>query len=119
MKTTLSKARFQKIFKKAKDKIFIIDDYIGIKTLEHLRSVKAKITIFSDNKGKHLTHQELIDFQKEYPNVTLSFKRTGDKIHDRYILINYKTNNEQVWHLSFHPCLIDKIRFALVLSGYR
>ena len=37
---------FQKIFKKAKDKIFIIDDYIGIKTLEHLRSVKAKITIF-------------------------------------------------------------------------
>ena len=90
---------FQKIFKKAKDKIFIIDDYIGIKTLEHLRSVKAKITIFSDNKGKHLTHQELIDFQKEYPNVTLSFKRTGDKIHDRYIIIDYKTNNEQAWHL--------------------
>ena len=90
---------FQKIFKKAKDKIFIIDDYIGIKTLEHLRSVKAKITIFSDNKGKHLTHQELIDSQKEYPNVTLSFKRTGDKIHDRYIIIDYKTNNEQAWHL--------------------
>ena len=90
---------FQKIFKKAKDKIFIIDDYIGIKTLEHLRSVKAKITIFSYNKGKHLTHQELIDFQKEYPNVTLSFKRTGDKIHDRYIIIDYKTNNEQAWHL--------------------
>ena len=90
---------YQKIFKQARTKIYIIDDYIGIKTLEHLRNIKVKITIFTDNKNKHLTHKELIDFKKEYPLVSLSFVRTNNIVHDRFIIIDYNTKNERVYHL--------------------
>ena len=90
---------YQKIFKQAKTKIYIIDDYIGIKTLEHLRNIKVKITIFTDNKNKHLTHKELIDFKKEYPLASLSFIKTNNIVHDRFVIIDYNTKNERVYHL--------------------
>ena len=90
---------YQKIFKKAKSKIYIIDDYVGIKTLEHLRSIKAKITIFTDNKNKHLTHKELIDFKNEYPLVSISFIRTNKIVHDRFIVIDYNSKSERTYHL--------------------
>ena len=90
---------YQKIFKKAKSKIYIIDDYVGIKTLEHLRSIKARITIFTDNKNKHLTHKELIDFKNEYPLVSISFIRTNKIVHDRFIVIDYNSKSERTYHL--------------------
>ena len=90
---------YQRIFKKAKKSIYIIDDYIGIKTLEHLRNIKAKITIFTDNRNKHLSYKELVDFKKEYPLVSLTFIKTNKTVHDRFIIIDYNTKNEQAYHL--------------------
>ena len=48
---------YQKIFKKAKKNIIVIDDYIGIKTLHHLTKAKAntKITIALVRKEAHKT----------------------------------------------------------------
>ncbi len=45
-------AAYQGIYAKAKNSIFIIDDYIGIKSIMHLRNVNpgVMITVFSDNK---------------------------------------------------------------------
>ena len=45
---------YQKIYKKAKKNIIVIDDYIGVKTLRHLSTAKSavKVTIISDNKGR-------------------------------------------------------------------
>ena len=44
---------YTKIYKAAKKSIIVIDDYIGLKTLELLRCVKkgVKINIYSDNKA--------------------------------------------------------------------
>lgn len=92
---------YKKIFNKTKKNIIIIDDYIGIKTIEHLRDIKEniKITIYTDNKHKHLSHNELTDFYKEYPKIKLSFKKTNDLIHDRFIIIDYNTKDEAAYHL--------------------
>ena len=90
---------YQQIFTSAKSTIFIIDDYIGIKTLQHLRKIAVAITVFTDNKQKHLSHQECVDFVTEYPDVTIYFKKTRNKIHDRYIIVDYNSKNAQAWHL--------------------
>ena len=66
---------YQRIFKKAKKSIIIVDDYIGIKTLHHLTKANAntKITIISDNKAKTLRQQEYNDFMIEYPKMKIDF----------------------------------------------
>ena len=74
-------------------KLYIVDNYIGPKTLLMLKSVPVNvdIIIFSDNLMNILRLSELVAFQEEYPNVRLSFQRTGGKFHDRYIIVDYKT----------------------------
>ena len=89
----------QRIFKKAKYSVYIIDDYISIKTLYHLRNVKVDIVIISDNKSNHLNKEELKDFIREYPDVSISFNKTNHKIHDRFIVLDYKRKTEIVYHL--------------------
>ena len=63
---------YTKIYKSAKKSIYLIDNYIGLKTLELLRAVrdKTQIIVFSDNvKNKDmLTKNILDDFRNDYPN---------------------------------------------------
>ena len=89
---------YTKIYKSAKKNIYVIDNYIGLKTLELLRAArdKTEIIVFSDNvKNKDmLTKNILDDFRKDYPNLDLKLKIAGKKYHDRYIAIDYGTENE-------------------------
>lgn len=89
---------YTKIYKSAKKSIYVIDNYIGLKTLELLRAArdKSEIIVFSDNvKNKDmLTKNILDDFRKDYPNIDLKLKIAGKKYHDRYIAIDYGTENE-------------------------
>ncbi len=89
---------YTKIYKSAKRSIYVIDNYIGLKTLELLRATKdnVEVIIFSDNvKNKDmLTKNILNDFRKNYPNIKLEMKVAGRKYHDRYIAIDYETDNE-------------------------
>nr|WP_277627869.1 ORF6N domain-containing protein [Streptococcus agalactiae] len=89
---------YTKIYKSAKKNIYVIDNYIGLKTLELLRAArdKTQIIVFSDNvKNKDmLTKNILDDFRKDYPNLDLKLKIAGKKYHDRYIAIDYGTDNE-------------------------
>ena len=91
---------YQKIYSQAKETIFVIDNYIGLKTLVLLKSVpeNVKITIFTDNLKKGLHQKEYDDFCKEYPNVKISFKRTNGIFHDRYSIIDFGTENEIIYH---------------------
>ena len=91
---------YQEIYSQAKKTIFVIDNYIGLKTLVLLKSVpeNVKITIFTDNLKKGLHQKEHDDFCKEYPNVLVSFKRTNGIFHDRYIIIDFGTENEIIYH---------------------
>ena len=89
---------YTKIYKSAKKSIYVIDNYIGLKTLELLRAARdnTQIIVFSDNvKNKDmLTKNILDDFRKDYSNIDLKLNIAGKKYHDRYIAIDYGTENE-------------------------
>ena len=91
---------YQEIYAKAKETIFVIDNYIDLKTLVLLKSARknVKITIFTDNKGKGLHQKEFDDFSKEYPNIAVSLKTANGIFHDRYIILDFGTNNETIYH---------------------
>ena len=80
--------------------IYVIDNYIGLRTLVHLKNspTGVNIILFSDNVGNNKLHNiEFIDFCKEYPTVNLSMKKTGGIFHDRFIVLDYGTADERVF----------------------
>ncbi|MCR5788716.1 MAG: ORF6N domain-containing protein [Lachnospiraceae bacterium] len=92
---------YRGIYEKAKKTIYIVDNYIGSRTLLLLREVpkKVKVIIFSDNLGYgKLTLAEFTTFQNEYPDVDITFKRTNGKFHDRFIVLDYKAKSEKIYH---------------------
>lgn len=91
---------YNNIYNLANKSIYIIDNYIGIKTLLLLKNIREniKVCIFSDNIGKGLHQFEYDDFKKQYPNIDISFYRTNGAYHDRYIITDYDTPNENIFH---------------------
>lgn len=91
---------YQGIYARAKSRIFIIDDYIGIKSIMHLRNVNpgVVITVFSDNKQSHLRLADLKDFKNEFPGLRIDFKKTNNTMHDRYIILDYGKRSEKIYH---------------------
>lgn len=91
---------FQNIYKRAKKSIILMDDYLGLKTLRHLVHAKSgvDITIISDNKGyAPLRLTEYNDFRREYPGMQIHFVRSMNKIHDRFIVMDYGTKKEMLY----------------------
>lgn len=95
-----SNLAYNKIYKMAKKSIYIIDDYINLKTLVLLKDINknVKVTIFSDNVNNKLHKIEYDDFIKEYPDIDISFKVTDNMYHDRYIIIDYNFKTEHIFH---------------------
>ncbi len=92
---------YQKIYKRAKKNIIVVDDYLGVKTLRHLAHVDTgiDITIVSDNKGySPLRLSEYDDFLTEYPGRDIDFIKSANKAHDRYIVLDYGTRTMKVYH---------------------
>lgn len=90
---------YKDIYKLAINKIFIIDNYISLKTLILLKDLdNIEITIFSDNIHNGLTKMEYEEYINEYPQVNINFKKTNKMFHDRYIIIDYNTDNEKIYH---------------------
>ncbi|WP_421789209.1 ORF6N domain-containing protein [Gardnerella sp. DNF01205] len=96
-----------KIYESAKKSIYVVDNYIGLKTLELLRFAGegVGIVVFSDNsRNKNmLTESMLGDFVSDYPGVDLKFKTAGRKYHDRYVVIDYGTADEAVYVCARRP----------------
>lgn len=90
---------YETIYSMAKKSICIIDNYIGLKTLLPLKRTRKQIEviIFSDNLGVSLKKSEREEFQKEYPQVQLSFRKTCGKVHDRFIILDYGAKSETVF----------------------
>ena len=92
---------YQKIYKSAKSKIIILDDYIGTKTLHHLAHSKknVKITIISDNAARpKLSLTEYNDFITENPGRAITFLQSLHRAHDRYIVLDEGTKDMKVYH---------------------
>ena len=92
---------YQRIYRQAKKKLMVIDDYISAKTLHHLLHSKAtiKLSVISDNKARPpLRLLEYTDFQEENPGRAVTFITTANKVHDRYIILDYGTKEMKVFH---------------------
>ena len=90
---------YQNIYSSAKKSIIIIDNYIGVKTLQHLVNAKPRvnITIISDNKHNGLKKTEYHDFLTEYPNRSVDFIKAKNRAHDRYIVLDKGTDGMKVY----------------------
>ena len=91
---------YESIYRQAKSSIYVVDNYIGLRTLVHLKNspTGVNIILFSDNVGNNKLHNiEYTDFSKEYPTVKLSMKKTGGIFHDRFIVLDYGTADERVF----------------------
>ncbi|EID23136.1 hypothetical protein HMPREF1043_0262 [Streptococcus anginosus subsp. whileyi CCUG 39159] len=86
---------YKDIYSIAKKSSYIVDNYIGVKTLVLLKEINlsVKIIIFSDNTGKGLHTLEYQDFCREYPHVSIKFQKSGKVFHDRYIIIDWNTDS--------------------------
>ena len=93
---------YRSIYKTAQQTVYIIDNYIGLKTLHHLKSVKENVSviIFSDNsKSKDMLTSIMVnDFKNDCPKIPITFKETNGRYRDRYIVIDYGCANEAVYH---------------------
>ena len=92
---------YTQIYGMAKKSITIIDDYVGVKTLDLLRGIArgVSVMIYSDENGyESLTEQIKKDFLKARPDVKFDNKKTKEKFHDRYIFLDYGLKGERLFH---------------------
>ena len=93
-------AVYESIYKQAKSSIYVVDNYIGLRTLVHLKNspTGVNIILFSDNVGNNKLHKiEFMDFCKEYPSVKVLMKKTGGILHNRFIVLDYGTADERIF----------------------
>lgn len=90
---------YDEIYRQAKRTIYVIDNYIGIKTLEKMINVPENviISIFSDNLGKGLRKNTYMDFCQEYSSLNINLFCAGGVFHDRYIILDYGTEDEKIF----------------------
>ena len=88
------------IYQQAKKSIYVVDDYMNAKSLQHL-SQKAdgvEVILFTENgKGGRgfLTNSLVMDFQNEYPTIRI---KPNPDCHDRLIVLDYGEETERVYH---------------------
>lgn len=96
-----SDVAFTKIYGMAKKSIIIIDNYVGVKTLDLLRGVapNVQVAIYSEPWGNEgITPAIKADFEKARPDVSLKIDRPNRKFHDRYVFLDYGTRSEKLFH---------------------
>ncbi len=125
----LADETYIKIYARAQHTIFIIDNYVSIKTLRLLQSIRTgvKVTVFSDNLGNQLHAHDYTDFQTEFPAIQVDFRQTCRTTHDRFIVLDYCTANERVYHCGASSkdagirltTVISELTDKQLLSGFR
>ena len=90
---------YQEIYKMASKSIYIIDDYIDIKTLQLLNvcAPNIDIIIFSDNKAKNSLNKSFISDLIKDNKINIIFKKNNNRVHDRFIILDYKLDLEKIY----------------------
>ena len=92
---------YRKIFRLAKKSIIYIDDYVNLKTLSMIFLAKdnVDITLITDNKAKDsITSFMINDFINRNKNNKLALLKSNNKIHNRFIILDFNTKNERIFH---------------------
>ena len=95
-----SDVAYQRIYSLASKSVYLIDDYIDIKTIQLLKSCSSgvQIIVFSDNKAKNALTQSFInDFLSERNDLSIKFQKTNGRFHDRYIILDYSSKT-RIFH---------------------
>ena len=91
---------YMKIYAMAKKSIIIIDNYVGVKTLDLLRGIAkgVSVQIFSEQWGdEKITPAIKADFEKARPDVSLNIDSPNCKFHDRYAFLDYGLPSEKLF----------------------
>ena len=90
---------YTNIYSKAMKSVYMIDNYINLKTLRLLQDVKpgVRITVFSDNIHNKLHASDYADFLIEFPSFPITFITTAGIVHDRYIILDYDEPDERIY----------------------
>lgn len=88
------------IYQQAKKSIYVVDDYMNAKSLQHLsqKTDGVEVVLFTENgKGGKgfLTKSLVTDFQNEYPSLQI---KPNPDCHDRLIVLDYGEETELVYH---------------------
>lgn len=91
---------YMAIYEQALKSVYIIDNYISLKTLYLLKNVRPGVsaTVFSDNLGNGLHTSDYRDFRAEFPDIPVSFMTTAGMVHDRFIVLDYDEPSERLFH---------------------
>ena len=91
---------YQTIYSLAKQSLIIIDDYISVKTLELLKvcNKDIQIVICSDNVARNNVSDAFIEDFNNDTGINIVIKPTNNVFHDRYIIIDFKSDDETIYH---------------------
>lgn len=91
---------YKQIYAMAKKSLYVIDNYINLKTLALFREVATgvEVKVISDNVQNKLHKLEHDDFTREYPDLNITLLTAGGVFHDRYIILDYDTPDEKIYH---------------------
>ena len=88
------------IYQQAIRSIYVIDDYVNVKTLELLsqKNNGVEVILFTENghgKRGFLTDSVVNDFKEQYPPLRI---KSNPDWHDRLIVLDYNLPTEKVYH---------------------
>ena len=91
---------YKQIYSLAKQSIILVDDYINTRTLSHFKICPKdiKIIFISNNLSKDkITNGDINDFISDTGIIDITIKLNNRPVHDRYIVIDYNTDNEIIY----------------------
>ena len=91
---------YKTIFRMAKKSIYILDNYISTRTLKYLKicSSHIEIIIVSDNISFDGIDEKDLEVFKNETGIEIPLLKGYGRLHDRYIVIDYDTPNEIIYH---------------------
>ena len=111
-------AAYIDIYQRANQSIYVVDNYMNIKTLQLLSQKKqgVEVVLFTENghgRNGFLTTAVIKDFIEQYSQLCI---KSNPDCHDRLIVIDYGSPSEQVYHCGASSkdagkklCAINKI----------
>ena len=93
-------AAYIDIYQQATTSIYVVDDYMNTKTLQLLSQKKpwVEVVLFTENghgRNGFLTAAVVNDFLNQYPPLRI---KSNPDCHDRWIVLDYGLDTEQVYH---------------------
>ena len=102
-------SKIYEIFKSAKNKIVIIDNYADNTILDIIKRLKKEIIVIT-KPNNLLTRQDIINYNKQYHNLKVIF---NNDFHDRYFILD----NQNVYHCGTSVNRIGYKTFSITLIG--